>query len=66
MFVVAPATVNSLLFTSVMPPTLAINTLSPLLRPCELAVTTAGLAFVMAVIAVVASVTKPPSLNIRI
>ena len=46
-----------------MPPTLAIKTLSPLLRPCELAVTTAGLAFVIAVIDVVASVSIPPSLK---
>jgi len=34
--------------------------------PCELDVTTAGFAFVIALIAVVAAVTKPPSLNILI
>ena len=42
--VVLFATVNSKLFTSTIPTTDLINTLSPSLKPCEAAVTTAGFA----------------------
>ena len=63
MLVVLFATVNSLLFTSVMPTTPDIKTLSPLLYPCDVAVTTAGFAFVIALIVLVASVSIPPSLK---
>ena len=42
--VVLFATVNSKLFTSTIPTTDLMNTLSPSLKPCEAAVTTAGFA----------------------
>jgi hypothetical protein len=52
------------LFTSVIPTTPEIVTKSPFSKPCELDVTTAGLAFVIAVIVLLLSTICPLSLKI--
>nr|AKH48594.1 putative tail tubular protein B [uncultured marine virus] len=61
-FVVLSATKNLLPLTSVIPPTAVITTSSPLEYPCDVAVTTAGLAFVIADIVLSPSNTAPLSL----